>query len=240
MTYLSRQFAALVTAILLVPVPAALATEEAQPQVTVTGEGEVSVAPDMAILQLTVSREADTAREALDANSQAMADVLVAMREDGVAERDLQTSSFTIQPRYVYPQPRNEQPPRIVGYTVRNSLTVRVRDLSSLGTLLDQSVTLGVNQGGNVQFTNENPAAVLAQARAAAVKDAMARARTMAEAAGVELGKVLEISEQSHVPDPGPYRAERSMAMSASDAVPVAAGENSYRVLVNMRLAIDQ
>ena len=240
MTKIMRGLAALLTATMLMYFPAAIATEETQPQVTVTGEAEVSLAPDMAILQLTVSREADTAREALDANSKAMADVLVAMREDGVAEGDLQTSSFSIQPRYVYPQPRNEQPPRIVGYTVRNSLTVKVRDLASVGALLDQSVTLGVNQGGNIQFINENPTAALEEARAAAVKDAMARARTMAEAAGVELGRVLEISEQSHAPDPRPYLAERSMAMAAADAVPVAAGENSYKVLVHMRLAIDQ
>ena len=199
------------------------------------------MAPDMAVLQLTVMREANTARAALDENSKAMAEVIEAMREGDVAERDLQTSNFSIQPRYVYPKPRSEKPPELVGYTVRNSLTVRVRDLDDLGTLLDKSVSLGVNEGGNVQFTNDDPSVALTQARSQAVKDAMARAQTIADAADVELGDVMDISEQTHMPQPRPYRAERAMAMSASaDAVPVMAGENSYQVVVNMSFAIDQ
>jgi uncharacterized protein YggE len=199
------------------------------------------MAPDMAVLQLTVTREAATARAALDANSAAMADVMSAMRDAGIAERDLQTTNFSIQPRYVYPKPRNEQPPKIVGYTVRNNLTVRVRELADLGVLLDQSVTLGVNEGGSVSFINEDPGEALAAARSAAVKDALARAETLAQAAGVKLGDILEISEQTHSTPPRPYRAERAMmANSAADAVPVAAGENSYRVVVYITVAIDQ
>lgn len=215
--------------------------ESPTPQIRVSGQAQVSLAPDMAILQLTVMREAKTAREALDANSRAMAEVISAMGEGGVAERDLQTSNFSIQPRYIYPKPRNEKPPQLVGYTVRNSLTVRVRELANLGALLDKSVSLGVNEGGNVSFSNDDPSAALAEARGMAVKDAMARAKTMADAAGLGLGEVLALSEQTHTPRPQPYRAERAMAMSADAApVPVMAGENSYEVVVHMSFAIDQ
>ncbi|MEH6588065.1 MAG: SIMPL domain-containing protein [Halioglobus sp.] len=240
----TRMFKALnvaVIAIFLMGLAPRLLAEAPIPQIRVSGQAEVSIAPDMAVLQLTVMREADTARAALDANSKAMAEVIEAMREGDVAERDLQTSNFSIQPRYIYPKPRNEKPPELVGYTVRNSLTVRVRDLDELGALLDKSVSLGVNEGGNVQFTNDDPSAALTQARSRAVKDAMARAQTMADAADVDLGDVMDISEQTHMPQPRPYRAERAMAMSASaDAVPVMAGENSYQVVVNMSFAIDQ
>lgn len=213
------------------------------PRILVTGQGSVDVAPDMAVLVLTVTREAETARSALDANSSAMNDVLTAMKAEGIEARDLQTSGFSIRPKYTYPSPKSSQKqetPRIVGYTVRNSLTVRVRDISAVGVILDKSVTLGVNEGGNIMFTNDDPSAVITQARIKAVKDAMNKAKTLAEAAGVKTGKLLEISEQSYSPRPRPMaRAEMSMARSA-DAVPVATGENTYKVTVNVSYAIDQ
>jgi uncharacterized protein YggE len=101
-----------------------------EPRILVSGQGSVSVAPDMAVLSLSVTREATTARAALDANSTAMNDVLEAMKSEGIEERDLQTSGFSIQPRYTRPVPNKSgerEPPRIAGYTVRNSLTVRIR-----------------------------------------------------------------------------------------------------------------
>ena len=104
---------------------------------------------------------------------------------------------------------------------------------------VDKSVSLGVNEGGRISFTNADPSEVIKQARVAAVRDARARAATLAEAAGVQLGEVLQISEQSFMPGPMPVaRAEMAMARAA-DAVPIAPGENSYRVTVNMVFAID-
>lgn len=219
------------------------AGSEPAPRIIVSGQGGAQLAPDMALLQLTVTREAQTARAALDANSAAMAEVLEALRAQGIAERDIQTSQFSIQPRYVYPKPKTSgetQPPRIVGYTVRNGLAVRVRDLDKLGAIIDSSVTLGVNEGGSISFTNDDPAAALAQARTAAVKDAAARARTLAAAAGVKLGKVLEISEQSYNPAPVPMMRSRVMMADAAESVPVAAGENRYEVSVSLSYGIEQ
>lgn len=219
------------------------AQETTQARITVSGQGTVSIAPDMAVLTLTVSREAETAREALDANSLAMKDVLDAMKDEGIKDKDLQTTGFSIQPRYVYPgsSPGGERkPPKIVAYTVRNSLNVRVRDIADVGKILDASVTLGVNEGGNIMFTNADPADAIKQARIKAVKDAMDKAETLASAAGVDTGDILQISEQSFNPRPVPMaRAEMSLAKSA-DAVPVAGGENSYTVNVTIEFAIDQ
>ena len=213
------------------------------PRILVSGEGSIDLAPDMAILTLTVTRQAETARGALDNNSSAMQDVMKAMTTAGIEKRDLQTSGFSIQPNYVYPpqQPSGKrEPPKIVGYTVRNSLTVRVRDISTVGAVLDKSVSLGVNEGGNIMFTNDDPSTAITTARTKAVKDAMSKAKTLADAAGVKTGKLLEISEQTFNPRPMPMaRAEMSLARSA-DAVPVAAGENTYKVTVNVSYAIDQ
>jgi len=225
------------TALMAVPF-AALADEAPRPRITVTGEGQASAAPDMAVLSLVVLQEKPTAREALTANNEAMAKVLDAMKKAGIAERDLQTSGFSIDLRYVSPDNKdNTQPPeapKIVGYAVSNSLTVRVRDLKKVGDILDQSVTLGVNQGGNLTFTNDKPEAVVEEARKKAVANAMAKAKTLTEAAGVSLGKVVEISEQSYSPRPMPMGQAKMMTAAPADSVPVATGENTYNVNVNV------
>lgn len=213
----------------------ALATERPLPRINVTGEASVNVAPDIAFLRLGVLREAATAREALDANNAAMADVIDAMKAEGVEARDLQTAGFSIQPKYEYFQPKpgeEQKPPRIVGYTVTNDLTVRVRDLGKLGAILDRSVTLGVNSGGGIEFSNDDPSKAIAEARTGAMKDAISRARTLTEAAGIELGPVIEINESFSQPAPMPMVKARMMADAA--AVPVEAGENTYSVTVTV------
>ena len=207
----------------------------AQPssRISVIGEGEVSVAPDMAILNLTVLREAETARAALTANNEAMKQVLAALKEAGVAERDLQTSGLGIQPRYAQPGKDRAAEPKITGYSVSNALTVRVRNLADAGGILDKAVGLGVNQGGGIAFVKDDMKPTLTEARKRAVADAIARAKTLAEAAEVKLGKILSIEEQSSMPRPMPYGG--AVRMAASDAsVPLASGENTYRTQVNV------
>lgn len=219
------------------PVAAQDATGE-QPRrvITVTGEGEAAVAPDMAIVNLTVLREGETAREALDAGNAAMADVLAALREAGIADRDLQTAGFGIAPQYVYPENgENGEGPRITGYQVTNSLSVRVRELDDLGGLLDRAVSLGVNQGGDILFTNDDPASAMDEARRDAVEDARNRAETLTEAAGIGLGDIVRIDESVQQAPPMPMmRAEMARSLSADAAVPVAAGENTYSVSVTI------
>lgn len=223
--------------------PFAAQAQEKRPFATidVTGRGEAVVAPDMAIVNLAVLREAETARIALDRNNEAMAEVIAAMKEAGIADRDLQTAGLSINPRYVYPQNNDgTAEPRIVAYQVTNSLTVRVRDLARVGEILDRSVTLGVNQGGSIAFANDDPSGATAEARRSAVEDAVDRATTLADAAGVELGDVISISERA-APPPMPYQERAMMRVAAQDAaasVPVEVGENSYVVNVDMTFAI--
>jgi uncharacterized protein YggE len=214
--------------------------ERPVPRIVVAGEGEAAIAPDMAVVTLSVMREAETARAALDEANAAMAAVIAAMKENGIEARDLQTSGLQINPRYVYPDNGGAEQPRIVAYQVSNTLTVRVRDIAAVGEVIDRSVTLGVNQGGSIAFTNDDPAPALTEARKRAVQDAMARARTLAEAAGVGLGGILEISEQSFTPPPMPLSAKAARMEASFDAVPVEAGENSYRIQVNVTFELNQ
>ncbi|MCJ8309592.1 MAG: SIMPL domain-containing protein [Rhizobiaceae bacterium] len=233
----------LASAITLAPL-AATAQETAQNPavISVSATGSASVVPDMARLDLTVQRQAKTARAALDANNKAMAAVLAEMKQQGIEERDLQTSNFSIQPQYDYPKSSSggRKAPKLIGYSVSNSLTVRIRDLSRLGSILDKSVSLGVNSGGGITFTTDKPAPVIEQARKNAVASAIAKARTLTEAAGVSLGRILEISETNRQPPRPRAMARMETAMAADAAVPVAAGENSYSVTVNIRWALDQ
>ncbi|MBS9719322.1 SIMPL domain-containing protein [Tianweitania sp. BSSL-BM11] len=213
------------------------------PQIVVTGEGEATARPDLAMLSLSVMREAKTAREALDANSSAMAAVISAMKAEGIADADLQTSSLSIEPRYVYPANKDgeQQEPKLVGYQVTNSLGVRVRQIDKVGALLDKAVSLGVNQGGQINFDSADTTKVVSEARKRAVQDAMERAKTLAEAAGIKLGQVTEISESNLRQPPVPMMMAKSMeARPAPQAVPVEAGENVYRVEVSVTFAIDR
>ncbi len=218
--------------------------EQSVPTISVSATGTSTVVPDMAQLSLSVVREAPSARAALDANNAAMAEVLAAMKDAGIAERDLQTEQFNIQPQYRYFQPNERgvvKPPEITGYQVTNGLTVRVRDLANVGAVLDRSVTLGVNSGGGIAFTTSQPEAALGQARSNAVEKAMAQARTLTQTADVGLGRILNISEHDGQQPPMRPMARMAEAALASDgAVPVAAGEGSYSVTVSITWEIDQ
>ncbi|TCL74869.1 SIMPL domain-containing protein [Rhizobium sp. BK251] len=244
----TRDFArtALLGGLLLAAAGGAAMAQETKPReaiIMVTGEGESVMAPDMAVVNLSVVRQAKTAREALDENNKAMTDVLAALKAGGIEDRDLQTSGFSIQPQYSYPQSNDGQPqqPQLIGYQATNTLTVRIRDLTKLGAIIDQSVTLGVNQGGDIQFTNDKPEGAFEEARKIAVTNAAAKAKTLAEAAGVKLGRIIEISENQLRPIPQPvYRAAMMKEASDAGAPPVAGGENSYNITVNVTFALEQ
>lgn len=212
-----------------------------EPVLSVSGEGEASVAPDMAILSLSVVRQAKTANAAVSANTTAMNEVLAALKADGIAERDIQTSNFSIYPQYRRSETKNGtiETQEIVGYEVTNALSVRVRDLGKLGGVIDQSVKLGVNSGGQISFTNDKPEEAIRDARKAAVAEALDKAKTLTEAAGVKLGKILEISEGSARPMPPQPMMRMAMAKDMAPApVPVSAGENTYTVTVDITFSL--
>ncbi|WP_206453431.1 SIMPL domain-containing protein [Aurantimonas marina] len=238
----SRQRSLIVALLVLATPFVAAAQEPAAPaprSLVVTGTGEATMKPDLAIASFTVLRSAETARAALDQANAAMREVTAGMRELGAEDRDLQTSGFSIAPQYRYDNQRPDgvqTPPAIVAYEVRNTLTVRVRDIARLGEILDKAVTLGVNQGGEISFDVAEPRQARDAARKNAVADAMATATVLAEAAGVTLGPVREISEDVAVLPPMPLN--RSMKMMAAEAapsvVPVETGENTFSASVRM------
>ena len=204
-------------------------------ELRVTGVGEVLAEPDMATISLRVVSEAETAAAALKQNSQTVAEIIAALKDGDIAARDMQTSNFSIQPKIVYPERTRTETgePRIVGYTVSNTLSVRIRDLASTGTVLDKMVTLGSNTVSGIQFGVSDPNPVEDRARKAAIADARARAELYAAAAKVKLGRIILISESgAQVPGPGPDA--RTTMREQAMAVPVEAGDLAFRSSINV------
>lgn len=205
--------------------------------IRVSGEGVAAAPPDEATVHTGVTTEAKTAGEALAANNEAMEKVRATLQEFGIDPKGVQTSQFNVQP--VRDRgPDREAPPEVVAYRVTNQVRVRVRKLSELGKILDALVRAGSNQLSGLTLGVGDPTAVLDEARRKAVADARRRAGVYAEAAGVRVGKVRVISEEPVSP-PRPLMLGRAAAFEAASAVPVAAGENEFRVRVHVVFALE-
>lgn len=229
--------------VLLVGRGLAIAAEETPPRpdgrlvpsVTVVGSGRASAKPDMAEVNVGVTTQAATAADALHENNDAMDRLLKALAGHGIEEKDILTSGFNVSPQYQYNQNR---PPRLVGYQVSNSVHVKVRQLPTLGPLLDDVVGRGANQINGVSFSVAEPNPLLDQAREKAVADARRKAELYARAAGVSLGNVLLIQEYTpHLPRPMEAQPMAAMAGRAA-AVPVATGEMDFSATITITYAL--
>jgi uncharacterized protein YggE len=202
----------------------------------VVGTGEVQAKPDTAQINVGVVTEGPTAAEALRSNNQAMAQLLETLKQQGIEERHIQTSTFSISPKYQF-RPEDGQPPEIVGYTVTNQVHVTVRDLSSLGTVLDNVVRAGANQIHGISFSVHDPQQQMDEARRKAVAEARRKAELYADAAGVKLGRPLLIEEGQAGGGPEPFYRPRMAA--AEMAVPIATGEQTISAVITVTYAIE-
>ncbi len=215
---------------LLIPLTASsVAAADAARTLSVMGQGTATAPPDMAMFDVAVVTQAGTAGEAMAANNEAAQRTLEVLRGSQIADKDLQTSRFDINP--IYKNSRDGRSPEIMGYQVTNQVHVVVRSLPSLGKVLDAVVQAGSNQISGIRFDIDHKDGVLNQARSRAVQDARARAELYAQASGVKLGKVLNIQESgAAAPQPRPMMR---MAM-AEASVPVATGEQELSASVSM------
>ncbi len=198
----------------------------------VNGLGEATAAPDMAVLSVGVDAQAPTAAQALKDNGARMNATIAKLKARGVAEKDMQTQNLSINPVYKYDS--NGSSPRIVGYQATNTLTVKLRDLSAAGSVIDDAVAEGANNLGGISFTFSDPKPLLDKARTAAVDDARRKAELLAKAAGIGLGSVLQITDgYASAPQPVPmYRMDAMVA--EAKATPIAAGESTISANVTI------
>jgi uncharacterized protein YggE len=197
----------------------------------VIGEGRVSVAPDYAQIRSGVTTRGKTAKEATDSNSKAMAVIVKALLESGVAQSDIQTSRFSVQPVYLPQEPRTE--PKFVGYSASNQIRAKIRQIDKLGEILDRLVTAGATDVGNIEFLVSEPSKALDQAREAAIADARRKAEVYARASGIQLGPVEWIAEHSGFGPAVPMRAQGASAARAAP-VPIASGDDTLEVTVTV------
>ncbi|MFL1874238.1 SIMPL domain-containing protein, partial [Hansschlegelia beijingensis] len=191
-----RRALALAIALAALPLAAHAEGERREPSVSVVGEGSVSAVPDLAMVTSGVVSRAPTAAAALKANAAAMTKVMAALKDAGVEERDIATSGLSVQPQYDYGDGSAPRTPKLVGYEVRNAVTVRSRALDKIGDLIDSLVTAGSNQIENLAFEVSDRSEKLDGARREAMADARRKAEIYAAGVGASLGAPLAVSEQ--------------------------------------------
>jgi uncharacterized protein len=205
-------------ALLAIPVAAsapALAQTQASAlsgtRLDVVATGEVTRVPDVARISAGVVTLAPTASAAIEQNNRQMASVRAALRAAGIADRDIQTSSVSLNPEYRYAE---NQSPVLTGYRAGNEVSVRFRDIARTGPILDALVAQGANQINGPMLTVHKPEAALDEARATALATARARAETYARQLGKRVVRILSVSEGGGYPQPMPV----ALRMEARDA----------------------
>lgn len=204
--------------------------------VSVTGTGKVQLVPDRFTFNVGVQTMGNTVDEAVTENNRRVAAIVAALKKAGAADKDIQTSNFNIYPQQDYQEGRL---PRILGYQVSNSVTVRSEKIDQAGKLLGVAIGAGVNTSSGLQFMVSNPASGRERGLKSAFDDARAKATLLAQAAGRSLGRAIVISEGvQQYPQPQPMMRMAMEAKVANQDVPVEAGteELSFTVSVTFEL----
>jgi hypothetical protein len=205
--------------------------------ISVSGEGKVQGKPDVAQLSLGVSVLKDTVAAARDQAATSLTAITAAVKADGVADKDIQTTQLDISPQYDY----NNGNQTLKGFRVTNTVSVKVRDINAASKVVDDAVTAGGDdtQIQGITFTIDKPEDLQQQARTAAVADAKAKAQTLASASGVGLGDAIVISEGGGV-QPITYdsAALKSAGAAAAPATPIQPGQLDVTIDVSITWAI--
>nr|WP_242112245.1 SIMPL domain-containing protein [Luteimonas aquatica] len=193
---------------------------------SVSAQAEAKRTPDVANLSTGVVTRAADANAALRANAEQMTKVMATIKAAGIAEKDIQTSGINVNPNYKY---NENQPPQITGYEASNTVSIKVRDISKLGKVLDALVSSGANQVNGPSFEIDEPEAVYDEARRAALDKARKRADMYAKSLGMQVKRIVSVSEGGGFRPPVPMmmgmRSAKAEAYDASS--PVSPGETS-------------
>jgi uncharacterized protein YggE len=206
-------------------------------QITVVGEGKVSAEPDMATVTLGVVAEDANPKVATDKLNKQMNAVLEKLKELKLADKELCTANYSLEPKYVYKDPQNRQDPKLVGYTASSEVHVKVRDLTKLGTVVESAVTSGANTVHGVHFEVTDTEKLFDKAREQATVDAKRKAKIYADNLGVKVGAAKSVTE-SRPYSPGMYDSAPRSANS-SGAAGFKAGERSFTLQVTIVFDID-
>jgi uncharacterized protein len=210
-----------------------------QQGIWVSGEGKVTVTPDIATLSLGVSAQASTVAEAQSQAATAMDKVISTLKANGVAQKDIQTQYFNIQQMTRYDN--NSQQSVVTGYMVSNVVTVKIRTMDKVGSIIDAVAAAGgdYTRINGISFSVDNPEQYYTDARKLAMEDAKAKAEQLARLSGVSLGRATYISEStSSTPIPYPVIVGRADMAGATPTTSISPGETDVTLNVQVAYAI--
>lgn len=221
---------------LIVSIDQKLNTAATTNTISFSGEGKVSVKPDIAVANLAIVTEAAASKAAQDQNSRKSQAVVDFLKKQGVADKDIKTISYNINPQYKYPQ---FDRPQIISYQVNQTLEVKIRNFDQASEIIDGVVGAGVNHVNNLSFQIDKPEKLKAETRAKAIADAKNKARELESQIGIKLGKIINFSENSGG-YPGPVFYEKAVPAGAGGGVEpsLPSGENEITVNVTLTYQI--
>jgi len=203
-------------------------------QITVSGEGKVYAKPDVALVSFGVTTQGLTVAEVTKSNTDKMNAVIAAVKALKVDEKDIQTTNYSLTPLYNWTEKTGNI---FQGYTLEQDVQVKIRDFTKIGDILSGATTAGANVVGGLQFTIDNPEQFKEQARAAAIAKAKANAQNLAKESGVDLGKLINVYENSS-PYPVVYNSmAKDVAVGGGVSAPVPTvqpGQQEIDVTINL------
>lgn len=216
--------------------------------ITVSGTGEIYTKPDLAMVSFSVTNEASTVDKAVGQNTEKMNAVIKAVKEQGVKDEDVKTTDFYVYPRYEYQKSETEiysYPPQkrvLVGYEVRQSLEVKIRDLSKIGAIIETGTSSGANEVGGLQMKVDKEEEFQKQARGQAIDNAKEKAKELAKQIGVKLGKISSFSDSTSPVDM--YSATKSsvppgMGIGGAESADIQTGQNKITSNVSITYEIE-
>ena len=222
---------------LCLPAAAVLAEADAANTVTALGTATVTVQPDAATLTIGVTTQDTLVTAAQAANATAMQGILQALRDGGVADADLQTQNYSVNPLYDYQNGKFSNAQTVSGYEVSNNVQVTVRTLDQLPTLLDAAMAAGANQSYGITFISDKSADAYDQAMAAAAADAVRKAKLLAAASGRTPGQVQSLTEATDAYIP--FSTGKAVTYDAMDSTPIENGTLTVTANVRAVLALE-
>jgi len=211
---------------------------------TVTGQGQLSLAPDTAFVTVGMEALARTVIDAERQNRLVMNKVLERLRVLQIEHERIQTASFTVTPQYKPPPKRSDGPggpPEIIGYVVSNTMRVEIRNLDKLGPVIEESLAAGANQFHGLQWALQDERQPKLDALKLAASKAQEKAQALSQALKVKLIRLLNVSEDSHMVRPMPKMGRSMMAMEGGGAeTPILSGEIKVEATVTLIYEIGQ
>ena len=232
--------ALILSAFLVLPAQGQSDTEREPSTLTVSGRGEVRVAPDEATVHLGVSRQRETAQEAQEEVNQVAQEILAAVIQLGVKAEQIQTSELRLSPVYSTRRPGPSEEPRVVAYRASNMVSVRLEDLSLVGPTIDSAMEAGANQLQGVNFALRDDISARQEALKEAVEEASRKAKAISEALELKLVEVIEVNEGSVSIRVPPQRFEAARAQVQAASAPVSPGQLTVSASVTIRYRIGQ